>query len=395
MKHILVIGNGFDIAHGLNTRYTDFLKFCNAISKADVYDTRSLSLAKLEQLLNESFSEKSVSFRAVNFFRNTKNIDICNRIVGICNKNIWIDVINENNHNNDKWSDFEYAIEQYIEVVSFIANNFSWNARQEELLKSKYSGKAVKIYDRILSCDSGYHNDFKLQISIFINYLGKELHDLTWLLEVYLTKFLNTKRKTNMLFEILPIDNIVSFNYTNTYQNIYKKMVETHFIHGIAKDDNEFDNNMVFGISGHIKNSDDDEYDYLEFQKYYQRIIKKTGSNYKTWLDNDAPMYIYFFGHSLDVMDGDVISELINSKSLIIIFYYDQKALNNLVANLAKILGKDKLIEFSSNEKIQFIKSDDFETINNFITQKEEFEKQKNSKRLADKMRIAEIKSII
>ncbi|MFR3044107.1 MAG: AbiH family protein, partial [Thomasclavelia spiroformis] len=29
MKNVLVIGNGFDIAHGLYTKYIDFYNFCN------------------------------------------------------------------------------------------------------------------------------------------------------------------------------------------------------------------------------------------------------------------------------------------------------------------------------------------------------------------------------
>lgn len=29
--NILVIGNGFDLAHGLPTKYTDFLKFCKIV----------------------------------------------------------------------------------------------------------------------------------------------------------------------------------------------------------------------------------------------------------------------------------------------------------------------------------------------------------------------------
>ncbi|MBS6686594.1 AbiH family protein, partial [Thomasclavelia spiroformis] len=28
MKNVLVIGNGFDIAHGLYTKYIDFYNFC-------------------------------------------------------------------------------------------------------------------------------------------------------------------------------------------------------------------------------------------------------------------------------------------------------------------------------------------------------------------------------
>ena len=32
--NILLIGNGFDLAHGLPTKYTDFLIFCKMILKA-------------------------------------------------------------------------------------------------------------------------------------------------------------------------------------------------------------------------------------------------------------------------------------------------------------------------------------------------------------------------
>ena len=31
--NILVIGNGFDLAHGLPTKYTDFLFFCSSDKK--------------------------------------------------------------------------------------------------------------------------------------------------------------------------------------------------------------------------------------------------------------------------------------------------------------------------------------------------------------------------
>ena len=31
--NILLIGNGFDLAHGLPTKYTDFLFFCHAVKR--------------------------------------------------------------------------------------------------------------------------------------------------------------------------------------------------------------------------------------------------------------------------------------------------------------------------------------------------------------------------
>ena len=33
--NILILGNGFDLAHGLPTRYTDFLEYCRAYNSED------------------------------------------------------------------------------------------------------------------------------------------------------------------------------------------------------------------------------------------------------------------------------------------------------------------------------------------------------------------------
>lgn len=38
--NILVIGNGFDLAHGLPTKYTDFLAFCKVIKNVYEVDER-------------------------------------------------------------------------------------------------------------------------------------------------------------------------------------------------------------------------------------------------------------------------------------------------------------------------------------------------------------------
>ena len=44
MKNILVIGNGFDIAHGLYTKYIDFYNFCNAIKRV-INDKREIAIS--------------------------------------------------------------------------------------------------------------------------------------------------------------------------------------------------------------------------------------------------------------------------------------------------------------------------------------------------------------
>ena len=36
-NHILVLGNGFDLYHGLNTRYYNFVNFCQEMTEGKIY----------------------------------------------------------------------------------------------------------------------------------------------------------------------------------------------------------------------------------------------------------------------------------------------------------------------------------------------------------------------
>lgn len=373
MENILVIGNGFDIAHGFNTRYEDFINFCKTI--ATVYqgfkDNQFIYQNEYNDILKEKldkvFKEKSVSAKAIKYFSNLTPTSETSQFIKACKENYWLTYVLKNKSMiGDKWSDLEYVIAKQIEILSYISNNLNWHTREETMLASRYSSNLIELF-KIVTEERGNNTDFQHQIELTKKHLYRELEELTWLLEIYLTRFLNTKTKKIELFKYLPVTKLISFNYTDTYTRMYKKETNTvHYIHGFAaKDRIKKENNMVFGIGSEIKNvTDNDKYDYLEFQKYYQRIVKKTGNNYTKWLNDNEQFYIYFFGHSLDIVDGDVIRKLIHcKKAKVIIFYYNQKALNALVVNLAKILGKDELIQFTNEEKITFYKSDDLEII--------------------------------
>ena len=102
---------------------------------------------------------------------------------------------------------------------------------------------------------------------------------------------------------------------------------------------------------------------YVEFEKYFQRITKRTGNDYKKWLQQrkgiKEKIEVMFFGHSLDATDSDIIRELVcNDNSFVKIYYYNDHAHQQIVANLIEIIGKDNLINLVSglNPRIQFIK---------------------------------------
>lgn len=70
-------------------------------------------------------------------------------------------------------------------------------------------------------------------------------------------------------------------------------------------------------------------------------------------------MNIFIFGHSVNEVDGDIIERLVTREhTKIYIYYYDQQALNSIVANLTRILGKDMIIDYTNKNKIVFLVND-------------------------------------
>ena len=171
-------------------------------------------------------------------------------------------------------------------------------------------------------------------------------------------------------------DCVLSFNYSNTYERLYgnAKKIEYNYIHGKADINNTVEsNNMVLGIDEYLEPERmNKEIRFIAFKKYYQRIYKGTGCEYRDWIykikesaksiesklrneypvqipvvkfTNDARHKLYIFGHSLDITDQDILRELIlNDNVHTTIFYMDKNDLKRKIANLVKVITQDELI---------------------------------------------------
>ena len=171
---------------------------------------------------------------------------------------------------------------------------------------------------------------------------------------------------------------VLNFNYTNTSGHLYgTSEKKTHFIHGRINLDRTFSriNTMVFGIED---KENDVNSDLIPYQKYYQRVVKETGSKFedffkRTFYDiGDAfgtqfpnSKNIIVFGHSVDPLDKEIFQKCFelaeNGKYdyRFIFTYFDELAKRSIIKNLAIILGKEKLIELTGKRNVVFIKSDD------------------------------------
>lgn len=392
--NILVIGNGFDLAHGLPTRYGDFLEFVKVIRQivktkqlngvCCAYNNVNSYIGDFADKLFESMMNDSCSFRQL--------------WEELLNDNIWIDYFLEcNMYQKGNWIDFESEISNVIQSIDKDMHGMNKTYKLEEEFESLSNGFLNRKY-----------YESQRTFKDLRDRLLSDLNKLTRAFEIYLCDYVEkvkVKKKSPDIECLEEIGYILSFNYTDTYRNIYdvKDNIEYDYFHGKAKIENTIEtNNMVLGIdeylSGVMRNENTD---FIAFKKFYQRIYKdckelavnwcanikkeseystysrkfmleeqigyelvsEENNNLYTWeqfekraftydkeYEKKHPRHnIYIFGHSLDVTDKDILRKLIlNDNVNTTIFYPDKKELGKKIANLVKVIGQDELIRRTS-----------------------------------------------
>lgn len=369
---ILILGNGFDIAMGRKTKYTDFIAF-----------ERQLFSNPDEKLL-EFLKDKNISIEKYK-------------------DNLYLKFINKNKDTlGENWSNIEIMISQLADAIMYFKENSSllYSNKSNIQLKSiiaqhkidwrmsaNYSSK-LYIADTFLTLFDEKGWSF-LEREVALDELNTEfirqLDLLIELLEIYLSyrDFLdfevrNIKSKLTALDAIRYLSHayILNFNYTNTSEYLFGTFdTLTHFIHGRIDLERTFGsiNTMVFGIED---KENDVNSDLIPYQKYYQRVVKETGNEFEEFFqprykDSDEEVSILIskniiiFGHSVDPLDKEIFQkcfELAEKGEYLYRFiftYYDESAKRSIIKNLAIILGKEKLVELTGKRNVVFIKSDD------------------------------------
>ena len=354
--NILVIGNGFDLAHGLPTRYMDFLEF----------------IEKYEEYYNNSFVYCDYTYIAV-YFKDLKEnrSDIYNQINSLINENRWIHhflTLKDENmlKNKPTWIDFESEISKVIQTLDKIKRRFK-NDSYSERNQVKLDEYEFEVLHDIFDFDRKLDivNRFLLlkEIESITKKLVEDLNRLIRCLEIYLddyvsNKYFETLKKKEFITN-LKIDNVLSFNYTNTYKRLYDSShIEFNYIHGMVNHKHDLNScNLILGIDEYLNDNEKNRcVDFIQFKKFFQRIYKGTSCSYKEWLEtyelykkkfpkSRRGLNIYFIGHSLDVTDKDILKELIlHEGANTTIYYHNQESLSRLITNLVKVIGEDELI---------------------------------------------------
>lgn len=376
--NILVIGNGFDLAHRLPTKYSDFIMFIKCFKALNGRRKEEMKTIPIFKSLSINIQEYLLQDEV--FYEGRRN-DILKELQLLIDNNIWLEyfmdkVINE----NKGWIDFESEISEVIKTLEYLIQMNKHEARtngsdfaENDEVKNLIINKFFTIWNRCNKAKEigsvGRLDFYDERLRERVMQLNSDLNRLIRSLEIYIGIILEENDIDYRIpeIEVLKIDKLISFNYTNTYQVVYKSSsdkIEYDYLHGNAEINRSIaSNNMVLGIDEYlVGNERDEKLDLIGFKKYFQRIYKKTGCKYKAWLENTGEFQskqahvflkrdesflnnIYFYGHSLDVTDKDILIDLFEFPyTRITIFYLDKSDYAQKISNVIKIIGQKELI---------------------------------------------------
>lgn len=370
--NILIIGNGFDLAHKLPTKYTDFLDFLENVRI--LKEEMPQNLEQLSDKIDENLRQYLFNSNSSRLDINSKHQNYITEMYELSKDNLWITWFNQERKLNKTlgkyWIDFEAEISKVIQKIESTLLELSpieecidnYNELRFELNKYPIFNLFInKIYD--------IDKSDEINMERITEKLHNDLNKLIRCFEIYLEDFVKNIDISQLSLDIynLNVDKILTFNYTNTYQKLYYTDVDCDHIHGKADINNNIESdNMVLGIDDYL--NEDEKFtntNFIEFKKYYQRLIKGTNCDYKKWIDeiNQTKSFtkhnVYIFGHSLASTDRDVLLDFIeNEKTIITIYYNNSNQYSDQICNLVHLIGSDKLNEWvhQAKPKIKFVK---------------------------------------
>jgi len=250
-KNILIIGNGFDIEHGLPTKYSDFLDFIDNLESSVVYrlliSEKRCLISNIfidgvrKQLINSGQLHSIHKYicdvlgsenHIINFIKvrllehntmvkgygnNCKEVHERYKFVQANDSN-QVDKFfkDEKRESKNRWVDFEQEIAQIIRYA------------ESKLYGEDTDAETEAGFVSLLLDFDHYSNDSEV--------LRDDFYRLLCGFEIYVTEIVNRIEVLCFSEDIKNItpDVVISFNYSDTYERIYGRFGEIDYIHGKA-----------------------------------------------------------------------------------------------------------------------------------------------------------------
>lgn len=318
MNRLIIIGNGFDLAHGLQTRYSDFLDW---IKKEKIYNKLN------HDFFNITHEDEIVFYNSGTIkqdleefdFEGQLYIDGGKRTNGILyHKNYFLQELIAN-HSKNGWSDIEN--EYYGALIKLTKDET--NQKKIERLQRDFN-EIIALLEKYLIKEEKQKT---LPTAIISRIIDSEIKPKE-LSQEFLTYIKNIDSKTRVEFEKEKTV-LLNFNYTNLSAHYEGENVKTIHIHGELNDPY---NPIIFGYGDEL----DDEYENLEKSNYKNVLFNNIKSVNYLKTDNYRKLNQYInsnfyqiliIGHSCGNTDRTLLNLLFEHPNCVSIkpFYRDYR----------------------------------------------------------------------
>ncbi len=337
--NVYVVGNGFDLCHGLKTGYKDFVK-CVEDAFAKSKEQRSPFEVRLTELCNVNGFFRHFHFSlsedpSWSYFE--EEMDNILRTM-----THFQSVILENQ------KDPEYDLSIYNIIGSVFTYNdmliFKHFARIFEQVYDDPSGGLFKLRQAFITPQK------RLDKQAMIAQVRRELDGFTQALDLYLSHVCAAQEQ--VLLPNLRPDYVINFNYTDT--PLRYSISEEQLFYAKGKLGSE-PSRIVLGSPTWAE-----DLDWSYVNNTFQGLMKFVGFTQKECLaptdaeGNTREMEVHVYGYSFPQGDGDLLQMLFAAAARIRVFYRDREEYARLMLRLMKLFGKNKIVEMLYKEQLLF-----------------------------------------
>lgn len=391
MDKLILVGNGFDLAHNLPTSYCNFLdyiwsnltidrkRFLKLVFLNEQYVLPNIAIKSYDDFvknINELKEDYEFIFKKSDFGDrsfileskdlnphkpNVKVFEFRNKffeLITVSRVENWVDIENEyykvlvglvDGSNNTPIKSIENLNNEFNEIKDYLRNYLNENIEES----FRFSSKKNSILDivELFKYDSKYLSE-KANLEYLLEFpkeMEKKLIDFDREMISY---------EENRILRVNAFQNLfLDFNYTSTIKTYVNKLNDLNMtkygnsihiqIHGSLTSK---DNPINFGFGDEM----DDHYRVIEntgnnkFLENIKSFMYLGNSNYRTllnWIGEDKPFQVYVMGHSCGLSDRTLLNTIFehpNCKS-IKIFYHKGKGGDNyreLSMNISRHFNK-------------------------------------------------------
>ena len=309
IKKLVIIGNGFDLAHGLQTSYKNFLdwymckslqQFCSNKSYTDPLieiKNKYAGIQTMFDLSTKTFSD------VLNFLSSSQHSSITYK------SNFFQRILNE--FHKDSWVNIEHY---YFRILKTYYSNSSFTNKKEIV------SKLNKELDFLIT-----------QLAIYFGSINSSMHDIPRLemdpLKADIYKLFTENNSSEIKY--------INFNYTDTINRKYfTKENDIIYIHGRVSD---IDNNpIIFGYGdetdpAYQNMEDSGDNMYLEHIKSFGYFRTNNYHKLISYIDS-SPYSVHIVGHSCGISDRVLLNEIFehsNCQSIEIFYHASENGSDN------------------------------------------------------------------